>query len=163
MVVLQCVRCGTQVGDSAERVFHRGKGRYPLLCEPCMLREMIRRSAERVLCESCGRRIESIRRIAIRDMEGNGHSPSRLCLACLRKQLDESVSAPHVHPKHGTKRGLYRNDWTADRSPFIQRSEHKALCPWCFFSLSPQNIAQLVEEGEIHCHDCGATLTPDIL
>ncbi|MFQ5831403.1 MAG: hypothetical protein ACE5H4_01730 [Candidatus Thorarchaeota archaeon] len=151
------------MGDSAERVFRRGEGRYPLLCEPCMLREMIRRSAERVLCESCGRRIESIRRIAIRDMEGHGQSPSRLCLACLRKQLDESATAPYVHPRHGTKRGLYRDDRPPDGSPFIQRTKHKVLCPWCFFSLSSKDITQLVEEGEIHCHDCGATLTPDIL
>jgi protein-arginine kinase activator protein McsA len=157
-----CSKCGTRVGVSAEQVYRRGQGKYPLLCDACMLWEMGRRSSERATCESCGRRLELLRRNAITRMEREGLSPPRTCLTCLKKQLDSSLASTPSFTSPRTNQLLQMDNRAESKQTPHSISEHRVLCPWCLSTLSDQNSAKLRWGHVVTCDDCGTTLTSDI-
>jgi len=158
-----CSRCGARVGESAEQVYRKGQGKYPLLCDACMLWEMDRRSSERATCESCGRRLELLRRNAITRMERQGLSPPRTCLTCLKKQLDSShADTPSITSPRANQL-LQMDSRVESKQPHPSIREQRVLCPWCLSTLSDQNLAKLRWGHVVTCDDCGTTLTSDIL
>jgi len=158
-----CSWCGSQVSESAEIVYRKAQGRYPLLCESCMLWEMDRRSSERFACVRCGGEIDFLRRFAIRRMEEEGISPQQLCLDCLRRQLDVVVADPHRSPKEAMTQVLLLDDWLKEKWPSPFRQDFNVLCPWCLAFLSFEKISRLRKGELVSCDDCGTTLTSDII
>jgi len=156
-----CSRCGASVSRSAEQVYRRGQGRYPLLCDSCMLQEMDRRASERATCESCGRRIERLRRNAITRMERQGLSPVRLCLTCLKKQLDSSTSDTYSGPSYAADTLPQMDDWGETIPVSSSSSEHRVLCPWCLSTLPHEDLVKLKRGHRVTCAECGSTLTSD--
>jgi len=148
-----CSWCGDPISNSAAEVYLKGDGRYPLLCDSCMLKEMDRKISERRVCESCGGPMEYLRRIAIKRMEHKGYSPQRLCLTCLRKQLDVGVIVPHRFSKDGVAQVLFMDEWGPSSTKTI-------VCPWCLSSLSSDNIEGLRKGELIRCDYCRTTMTP---
>lgn len=147
---------------SAEQVYRRAQGKYPLLCDACMLEEMDRQSSERVTCESCGRRLGLLRRNAITRMEREGLSPTRTCLTCLKKQLDSShAETPSITTSRPDQFPQMEN-WaeSSQTSPSIR--ERRVLCPWCLSALSARNSARLNRGHVVTCDDCGTKLMSDI-
>lgn len=157
-----CSQCDARVSMSAEQVYRRGQGKYPLLCDACMLWEMDRRSSERATCESCGRRLELLRRNAITRMEREGLSPPRTCLTCLKRQLDSSLNGTPPIPSPGKNQLLEMDNWVERKQASLSSGEHRVLCPWCLSTVSDQNLAKLRWGHVVTCDDCGTTLTSGI-